>query len=249
MIDNFQKAEPSNKGVAMNIQDQVNSLSPSNCDTFDKNDLQQPEPKPQPVGNQSKKGVYTEVFVWGNDQFGQLGLGHKYVGEVAPKILINDDDLKKVQEIPGPHGTQNRKMLQMPKSCSFSIQIRDVACGEDFAFLLTKRGLLYAMGSNQFGKLGILSQANLMNGKPGHLIANLDAKDVPFVSTPKLVESLARHAIKKVSCGLNHAVAVTASGLCYSWGCGSHGQLGRPANKAFNLNPPQVVSYFATRSI
>ena len=73
---------------------------------------------------------------------------------------------------------------------------------------------------------------------------------MPFASTPKLVESLARHAIKKVSCGLNHAIAVTVnSGLCYSWGCGSHGQLGRQSNKSFNLNPPQVVSYFATRSI
>ena len=62
-----------------------------------------------------------------------------------------------------------RKILENPKSCSFSIEIRDVACGEDFAFLLTKRGLLYAMGSNQFGKLGILSQSNLQVGQPGHL--------------------------------------------------------------------------------
>lgn len=74
--------------------------------------------------------------------------------------------------------------------------------------------------------------------------------DVPFASTPKLIETLAKHVIKKVSCGLNHAVAVTEeSGLCYSWGCGSHGQLGRASNSQLNLNPPQVVSYFATRGV
>ena len=74
---------------------------------------------------------------------------------------------------------------------------------------------------------------------------------MPFASTPKLVESLAKHVIRKVACGLNHAVAVTedSSGLCYSWGCGSHGQLGRASNSTLNLNPPAVVSYFVTRSI
>ena len=85
-----------------------------------------------------------------------------------------------------------------------------MACGEDFAFLLTKKGLLYAMGSNQFGKLGILSPQNLQAGDPGHLVPGQQSPEqIPFASTPKLVESLAKHVIKKVACGLNHAVAVT----------------------------------------
>jgi alpha-tubulin suppressor-like RCC1 family protein len=62
------------------------------------------------------------------------------------------------------HQPKKKKVLENPKSCSFNIQIREVACGEDFAFLLTKKGLLYAMGSNQFGKLGILSSQNLKSG-------------------------------------------------------------------------------------
>ena len=147
-------------------------------------------------------------------------------------------------------------MLENPKSCSFQIEIKDVACGEDFAFLLTRKGLVYAMGSNQFGKLGILSQANLKAQQPGRLGAQIFSRTQsseeapPFSSTPKLVESLAKHAIKKVSCGLNHVVAVTQeTGLCYSWGCGSHGQLGRASNNTLNLNPPGVVSHFVTRAI
>ena len=75
-------------------------------------------------------------------------------------------------------------------------------------------------------------------------------EEIPFASTPKLVESLAKHSIKRISCGLNHAVAVTKdTGLCYSWGCGSHGQLGRASNNTLNVNPPSIVSYFVTRSI
>ena len=75
--------------------------------------------------------------MWGSDSFGQLGLGYKYLRE--------------------ENAENSQKFLKNPKSCSFSIQISEVACGEDFAFLLTKKGLLYGMGSNQYGKLGIFS--------------------------------------------------------------------------------------------
>jgi len=67
------------------------------------------------------------------------------------------------------------------------------------------------MGSNQFGKLGIKTPTQTND------------EETPFASTPKLVDCLANKTIKKVSCGLNHAVAVTTSDTVYSWGCGSHG--------------------------
>ena len=74
--------------------------------------------------------------------------------------------------------------------------------------------------------------------------------EIPYANTPKLVDCLSKHAIKKVSCGLNHAVAITKdSGLCYTWGCGSHGQLGRTSNSTLNLNPPQAVSFFVKKNI
>ena len=88
--------------------------------------------------SQADSKVYTELFVWGNDQHGQLGLGHKYLSN-KPTARLEDGE---------PIPNTKKKILELPKSCSFSIQIRDVACGEDFAFLLTKKGLLYAMGSN-----------------------------------------------------------------------------------------------------
>ena len=118
--------------------------------------------------------VSKEVFVWGSDKFGQLGLGHKYLHSGK-----YDDE----------------KVLKGPKSCSFAIQISDIACGEDFAFLLTGKGLLYAMGSNQFGKLGILTSQ-----KPNHCDMIDDKEnynsnqlgEVPYVNTPKLVDYLSK---------------------------------------------------------
>lgn len=94
----------------------------------------------------------TELFVWGNDQMGQLGLGHRYTQK------------------------QDKKFLPVPKTCSFNIQISEVACGEDFTFLLTGKGLLYGMGSNQFGKLGFAF-----------------TDEASFFATPKLIESLTTH--------------------------------------------------------
>ena len=74
----------------------------------------------------------TEIYVWGSDNHGQLGLGHRY----SPT-------------------NSHEKQLTTPKTCSFNIVISSVSCGEDFTFLLTSAGLVYGMGSNQYGKLGL----------------------------------------------------------------------------------------------
>ena len=89
------------------------------------------------------------------------------------------------------------------------------------------------MGSNQSGKLGLTQKKSEHNDLP------------QFVNTPKLVEILANNVIAKVSCGLNHALAVTRdSGIVYSWGSGTFGQLGRDINLKNTVNLPAVVSTF-----
>ena len=108
-----------------------------------------------------------------------------------------------------------------------------VGCVVAIGPVLAVKGLLYAMGNNQFGKLGIFSQRNLTLGDVGNfnpllnssngLNAELD-QQVPFVNTPKLVETLSKFQITKVACGLIHAVAIESStGTCFSWGSNSHG--------------------------
>ena len=81
--------------------------------------------------------------------------------------------------------------------------------------MVTNTGLIYGMGSNQYGKLGLSSEKILS------------------VNTPKLIESLTLHRVVQVSCGLNHALALThGHGIVYSWGKGDQGQLGRSVEPA-----------------
>ena len=70
---------------------------------------------------------YTEVFVWGLDSRGQLGLGCKTVGKTYPN----------------------------PRFCSYNILIKEISCGEDHSGFISEQGHVYCMGSNSDGKLGV----------------------------------------------------------------------------------------------
>lgn len=58
---------------------------------------------------------FTEVFVWGDDSFGQLGLYHQ--------------KLKK--------GNKDQVSFKLPKTCSFNILIKQISCGENHSSILT----------------------------------------------------------------------------------------------------------------
>ncbi len=85
------------------------------------------------------------------------------------------------------------KSYSRPKFCSFNIMIKEVACGEEHTALITSEGFLYTMGNNFHGRLG------------------LGDKALTHSSVPCLVESLLQERIARVSCGLNHSVAVTGT--------------------------------------
>jgi len=70
---------------------------------------------------------FTEVFSWGLDNCGQLGLGT----------------------------TSRDKKYPSPVFCSFNILIKDISCGEDHSAFISESGHVYCMGSNSNGKLGI----------------------------------------------------------------------------------------------
>ena len=67
-----------------------------------------------------------EVYVWGNDSWGQLGLGSLQV-----------------------------QSYSLPQICSYGVKVLQVACGEQHALLLTPDSALYAFGSNADGRLGV----------------------------------------------------------------------------------------------
>ena len=72
---------------------------------------------------------FTEVFSWGNDNSGQLGLG--------------------------PRKQDQNCIHSVPRYCSFNVPILSMACGKDHTIFITTQNIVYSMGSNAHGQLGI----------------------------------------------------------------------------------------------
>lgn len=77
---------------------------------------------------QTDDNRYTEVFSWGADTQGQLGLGLELSGD---------------------------QTYLLPKFCSYNISIRLLACGDAHTVFVTYNNYVYAMGANDNGQLGI----------------------------------------------------------------------------------------------
>jgi alpha-tubulin suppressor-like RCC1 family protein len=95
----------------------------------------------------------TEVFAWGLDNKGQLGLGSQTSG----------------------------KSISTPRFCSFNIVIKQVSCGEDHSGFISESGHLYMMGSNQHGKLGLGDRSLTYSASP-HLVEALEAEPCCLLS-------------------------------------------------------------------
>ena len=105
---------------------------------------------------------FTEVYVWGSDNNGQLGIDSQFKCESG-----------QTKKRPNFH--------TLPRPCCFNVVIKQVSCGFSHAALLTIQGHLYMMGSNSKGQLGIgKTTLTPINGSQG----------ADGVGSPCLVESL-----------------------------------------------------------
>jgi alpha-tubulin suppressor-like RCC1 family protein len=59
-----------------------------------------------------------------------------------------------------------KKIHKAPRFCSFSIGIKELDCGNHHACFLTTTGLVYSMGSNEYGQLGIGEQRVELKNTP-----------------------------------------------------------------------------------
>lgn len=95
---------------------------------------------------------FTEVFVWGSDHFGQLGLGSKQ------------------------HNTYS-----LPRFCSFNILIRSISCGDQHSGFVSSSGHVYTMGSNIDGRLGIGDPTTKFSSSPC-LVESLTSQNILNIS-------------------------------------------------------------------
>ncbi|KAK5927900.1 hypothetical protein CgunFtcFv8_013009 [Champsocephalus gunnari] len=175
-----------------------------------------------------------EVFVCGQNNRGQLGLGH-----IA--------DITTLQICP-----------------SLTQRVSKVACGWEFTICLTDSGRVLACGSNAFGQLGVgkavSHSADLLvveslkdpvvsvaaglrhslavtvsgcvyqwgTGLCSHAKRALSPRPVPphlSSTVPSLVPGLDQKNVNMVTAGLAHCVCLTEDGDLFLWGSNKHGQL------------------------
>ncbi|KAI8912825.1 regulator of chromosome condensation 1/beta-lactamase-inhibitor protein II [Gorgonomyces haynaldii] len=179
-----------------------------------------------------------DVFVVGSGDCGQLGLGQDVLEKEKPALLSYFSDKNIVGIFAG--GLHNICLSQDGKLYSWGcndqralgrsgeetepgpvegldgVKVVDVCCGDSQTFCLTEDGQVYGWGTFR-DKTGIFGFA------PG----------VKQQNTPALIPQLKN--IVHISCGTNHAVAISADGKIYTWGVGEQNQLGR------KITPRQIV--------
>lgn len=183
---------------------------------------------------------YTEVFAWGLDNKGQLGLGNK----------------------------ANGKSICTPRFCSYNIMIKDVACGEDHSGFISDSGHVYMMGSNSNGKLGIGDRTIPYSTSP-YLVEALESvvtvkiacgaghTAVLTVNNEMFTWGLGQFGalgtgntdsswspievlenVQDISCGSRHTAAIVDS-FVFTCGSGEAGQLGTGKRQS-SLNFSQI---------
>ena len=85
----------------------------------------------------------TDLYLWGKNHFGQLGIP-QVESEDAEQVTLAD--LQKKLD-PQHYVAPVVAVLDMP--------IVQVACGEEHTAILTEKGLVYTMGSNASGQVGV----------------------------------------------------------------------------------------------
>ena len=91
-----------------------------------------------------------------------------------------------------------------------------------FHINLLDDGLLYTFGEDENGKLGLIGS---------QLEDTTQPQPVPGLDDDKYID---------VSCGARHTIAITIKGRCYSFGDGSHGQLGHGTMVQEISEPKQI---------
>ncbi|XP_022604120.1 E3 ISG15--protein ligase HERC5-like [Seriola dumerili] len=172
-------------------------INPS-CNNF--RPSQVPIPLPVPViqvacGNSHSLALTKggDVFSWGLNSHGQLGLGKNVSLQYTPVLV-----------------------------CALSgVAVTQIAAGATHTLFLTLPGLVYCCGANKSGQLGL----NRVDEKGRFNIC--------------MVPALSPLGVSFISCGQAHTAVLAKDGKVFTFGEGSHGQLGH--NSAANEVRPRLV--------
>tara|TARA_B100000780_G_scaffold269416_1_gene228199 strand:- start:442 stop:2439 length:1998 start_codon:yes stop_codon:yes gene_type:complete len=146
-----------------------------------------------------------DLYTWGGGVYGQLGIGDFDVHH-EPTILESMQD---------------------------GSVVRQLVCGHDHTVAVSDRGVGYAWGFANSGKLGLG-------------VMEREGVERPFsryFPTPIIIDRLKRVHVAQVACGPNHSMALTDEGVVYSWGAGDGGRLGHGDDK--DREQPTLIKFFS----
>ncbi len=113
---------------------------------------------------------------------------------------------------------ENQNFWYTPKKVPYLPPVKQVACGQAHNLALTVTGSVYAWGCSEYGQVG----SGLTTG----------ASKVPRVV-------LERNDVAQVAAGRYHSMALTNTGMLWTWGCGENGQLGHGNDE--HVTVPKLV--------
>ncbi|XP_075998041.1 putative E3 ubiquitin-protein ligase HERC3 [Genypterus blacodes] len=183
-----------------------------------------------------------QVYTWGQDTSGQLGLGKRRPGASSPQHLRSLSGMPLVQIAAGGDqsfalsvsgnvfswgrnncgqlGLGDKTDRQTPTAVH-SLNLKKtiaISCGKDHTTILTKDGAVFTFGSGQYGQLGHNSFSDELH--------------------PRLVAELLEAKVTKIACGRHHTLVLTESKQVYAFGCGDQGQLGGSQHQTVPLLVP-----------
>ncbi|XP_030643542.1 putative E3 ubiquitin-protein ligase HERC3 [Chanos chanos] len=172
-----------------------------------------------------------QLFTWGQNSSGQLGLGKDEPSTLSPQPLKSLSGIPLAQiSAGGDHsfalslsgavfgwgknsagqlGLNDQQDRAVPCHIKFlrSQKVVYISCGEEHTAALTKDGGLFTFGNGSRGQLGHDSTNN--------------------ETLPRRVMELMGSEVSQIACGRHHTLAfVPSSGLVYAFGCNVQGQLG-----------------------
>ena len=177
------------------------------------------------------------LYAWGRNQTGQLGDG-TFLDRTVPTSVGTSKIWKKVvsgeyhsiglrtdgtlwawgRNLNGQLGTGNSASTGAPVPVGSSADWVDVAAGSYHSAAVKKDGTVWTWGRNSVGQLGL-----------GNNVDRFDPQQVPTATKTWVA----------VAAGVEHTVALNASGELWSWGNNFNGQLG--IGTADNTMDPTLV--------
>ena len=186
-----------------------------------------------------------EVFGFGRNLFGSLGLGHSQENIRRPEFNATLSGKQLVSIFSGYEhyigltatgqcyawgnnhfgqlGVSDIEATETPQLIQgfCGQRIVGISCGGIHTLVLTRDGQVYSFGTNKLGQLGD------------------ETKDCRW--QPKKIALEER--VTSVSCGKHHSLVLTSSGHVYSWGININGQLGHSSEniKSFVCGPKPIL--------